>query len=156
MKRIVVFGRGGSGKSTLSCRLGEITGIAVIELDTIYWDENLHVLVPEEWSRRQLNVVEMDAWIIDGDLGPYDVTAPRLSKADTVIMVETPLVQCVWRVLRRGRQRKDFWLWMLSWSRTYKPQILSSIREYAPKAEVVTLSSARDVDIWLESCVLDQ
>jgi adenylate kinase family enzyme len=33
MKRVVIFGPGGPGKSTLAVRLGEITGLPVIELD---------------------------------------------------------------------------------------------------------------------------
>jgi adenylate kinase family enzyme len=36
MKRVVIFGPGGSGKSTLAVRLGEITGLPVIELDRMF------------------------------------------------------------------------------------------------------------------------
>ncbi|MCX6540855.1 MAG: adenylate kinase [Actinobacteria bacterium] len=149
MNRVVVFGRGGSGKSTLCRRLGEITGLPVIELDKIYWDENLVVLTPEEWTRRQSSVVRENIWILDGDLGPYDVTAPRLARADTVIIMDTPLARCVWRALRRGRQRIDFWAWVMNWGRKYRPQILDDVRKYAPTAEVVLLSNARDIDNWL-------
>lgn len=37
MKRVVILGRGGAGKSTLAARLGEITGLPVIELDKSFW-----------------------------------------------------------------------------------------------------------------------
>ncbi len=150
MKRVVVFGRGGSGKSTLCRRLGDVTGLPVIELDTLYWDESLHPLTPEEWSRRQSIVVQADEWILDGDLGPYDVTEPRLSRADTVIIMDTSLTTCVWRAVRRGRQRFDFWAWVLRWGRTYRPQILADVQRYAPAAEVVRLSNARAAGRWLE------
>ena len=136
MKRVVVFGRGGSGKSTLCRRLAQFTGLPVIELDTIYWDESLRPLTPEEWSRRQSIVVQADEWILDGDLGPYDVTEPRLSRADTVIIMDTSLTTCVWRAVRRGRQRFDFWAWVFRWGRTYRPQILADVQRYAPAAEV--------------------
>ena len=36
MKRVVIFGPGGSGNSTLAVRLGEITGLPVIELDKMF------------------------------------------------------------------------------------------------------------------------
>jgi adenylate kinase family enzyme len=36
MKRVVIFGPGGLGKSTLAVRLGEITGLPVIELDKMF------------------------------------------------------------------------------------------------------------------------
>lgn len=150
MKRVVVFGRGGSGKSTLCRRLAQLTGLPVIELDTIYWDESLRPLTPEEWSRRQSIVVQADEWILDGDLGPYDVTEPRLSRADTVIIMDTSLTTCVWRAVRRGRQRFDFWAWVFRWGRTYRPQILADVQRYAPAAEVVRLSNTRAADRWLE------
>lgn len=150
MQRVVVFGRGGSGKSTLCRRLGELAGLPVIELDSIYWDDNLSVLSPEEWTRRQLVVVQADAWIIDGDLGPYDVRPPRLSRADTVVIVDTPLATCLWRAFRRGRQRMDFWMWVITWGRKYRPQILADARRHAPEAVLVTLRGSAEVDRWLE------
>jgi nicotinamide riboside kinase len=36
MKRVVIFGPGGSGNSTLAVRLDEITGLSVIELDKMF------------------------------------------------------------------------------------------------------------------------
>ena len=150
MQRVVVFGRGGSGKSTLCRRLGDLAGLPVIELDSIYWDDNLSVLSPEEWTRRQLEVVQADAWIIDGDLGPYDVRPPRLARADTVIIVDTPLATCLWRAIRRGRQRMDFWVWVITWGRKHRPQILDDVRRCAPTANLVTLRSSAEVDRWLE------
>ena len=36
MKRVVILGRGGSGKSNLASKLGEITGLQVIELDKTF------------------------------------------------------------------------------------------------------------------------
>ena len=151
MQRVVVFGRGGSGKSTLCRRLGEQSGLPVIELDSIYWDDNLTVLSPEEWTRRQLEVVRADEWIIDGDLGPYDVRAPRLARADTVVIVDVGLTTCLWRAVRRGRQRMDFWVWVITWGRKYRPQILADVRRHAPEAVLVTLRSPAEVDRWLAS-----
>jgi len=37
MKRVLILGRGASGKSTLARRLGEITGLPVVELDKAFW-----------------------------------------------------------------------------------------------------------------------
>jgi adenylate kinase family enzyme len=152
---VVIFGRGGSGKSTLARRLGDVTGTPVIELDTIYWDENLRTLTPEEWSGRQSSLVQADAWILEGDLGPYDVREPRLCRADTVIIMDTSLARCVWRALRRGRQRIDFWVWVFTWSRRDRPLILADVQRHAPQANVVRLSSASDIDDWLSGCGRD-
>ena len=41
MKRVIIVGPGASGKSTLAARLGEITGLPVIELDKLFWRPGL-------------------------------------------------------------------------------------------------------------------
>ena len=63
VERVVVFGRGGSGKSTISRRLGDVTGLPVIELDTIYWNENLRTLTPEANVVRLSSASDIDNWL---------------------------------------------------------------------------------------------
>ena len=41
MKRVLILGPGGSGKSILALRLGEITGLRVVELDKVFWQPGL-------------------------------------------------------------------------------------------------------------------
>lgn len=41
MKRVIITGPGAAGKSTLAVRLGEITGLPVIELDKLFWRPDL-------------------------------------------------------------------------------------------------------------------
>jgi adenylate kinase family enzyme len=41
MKRVIILGPGASGKSTLAVRLGEITGLSVIEMDKVFWRPGL-------------------------------------------------------------------------------------------------------------------
>ena len=102
MKRVVIVGRGGSGKSTLADKLGEITGLSVIELDKIFWQPGLRALPPEEWAKVQSSLIAQDSWIMDGDLGQYDAVEVRLRAADTIILLDFALVRCAWWALRRG------------------------------------------------------
>src|ERR1035438_2007816 len=51
MKRVVILGPGGSGKSTLAVRLGEITGLRVIELDKVFWRPGLGATPRDQWGR---------------------------------------------------------------------------------------------------------
>ena len=37
MQRVMIVGQPGSGKSTLARRLGQLTGIPVVHIDTIHW-----------------------------------------------------------------------------------------------------------------------
>jgi adenylate kinase family enzyme len=72
MKRVVILGRGASGKSTLAARLGEITGLSVIELDRVFWQPGLVATPRDQWVVVQQKLVAEEGWIMDGDLGRND------------------------------------------------------------------------------------
>jgi adenylate kinase family enzyme len=84
VRRVLVLGRGGAGKSVLSRQLSAVIDVPVIELDTVFWQHaDLNPLPPAEWRRVQADVIEQPAWILDGDLGPYDVLDVRLCRRAT-------------------------------------------------------------------------
>ncbi len=91
MKRVVILGRGASGKSTLARRLGNITGLPVIEADKIFWQPGLVPTTREQWIAMQKGIAAEDRWIIDGDLGRYDAVEVRLRAADTIILLDFSL-----------------------------------------------------------------
>ena len=68
MKRVLIVGPGASGKSTLAARLGEITGLPVIELDKVFWRPGLLPTPRDQWVELQQRLIENKQWIIDGDL----------------------------------------------------------------------------------------
>jgi adenylate kinase family enzyme len=136
VKRVVVLGPGGSGKSTFASSLGASSGLPVVELDTQFWGPDLVAKSPSEWLAAQQALVAPQRWILDGDLGPYDALGIRLGAADTVIVLDFPLWRCAWRAVRRSRQRMDFWRWMLQWRRVYRPALLTAIATDAPHADV--------------------
>jgi adenylate kinase family enzyme len=145
MRRVVIVGRGGSGKSTLALRLGEITGLPVFELDTLFWRSNLTATLPAQWSARQQELVRHDLWIMDGDLGPYDVLHVRLQAADTVVVLDFSFVRCAWRAIRRSWERADFWRWLWSYRRRSLPLVMAAIATHAGGADVHVLRSPRDL-----------
>jgi len=109
VERVVVFGRGGAGKSAFAGHLSQITGLPVIELDRYFWSDDLSPLSVEAWISMQEQLAAGERWIMDGDLGPYDAPAARLSRVDTVVVLDLSLVRCAWRAARRSRERADFW-----------------------------------------------
>jgi adenylate kinase family enzyme len=149
MNRVVIVGRGGSGKSVLARDLGALTGLPVIELDKEFWNDELEPLSAQEWARRQACLSARPSWIMDGDLGPYDDVEPRLRRADTVVMLDMPLWLCAYRARRRGGERRDFWDWTLRRRRHSRPILLRAISDLAPQAEMVILRNRRSVHRWL-------
>lgn len=110
MNRIMVLGCCGAGKSTLSKKLGEITGLPVIHLDQYYWKPNWTESEAQEWSSIVTDLAERPQWIIDGNYGgTIDI---RIEKADTIIYLDYSTMQCLWRITKRilkykGKVRPD-------------------------------------------------
>ncbi|MFD4668093.1 DNA topology modulation protein FlaR [Lentzea sp. NPDC058450] len=127
MKRVVILGRGGAGKSTLARALGAATGLPVVELDKHFWGPNLEATPLELWEVVQGELAAADEWVMDGDLGPYDALDVRLRRADTVILLDYSFPRCAWQALLRSRENLDFWRWVWSWRRRHRPGLLKAV-----------------------------
>jgi adenylate kinase family enzyme len=136
MERVAIIGRGASGKSTLAVPLGEITGLPVIELDKIFWQRGLIATPRDHWTAIQERLVAEERWIMDGDLGPYDVVEIRLRTADTILFLDFSLLRCVWRAIRRSRERGDFWQWLLTYHWQMRPILMEAIAKHAANADL--------------------
>jgi adenylate kinase family enzyme len=141
MKRVVIVGRGASGKSTLVRRLGAVTGLPVIELDKLFWQPGLVATPRDQWAGIQQRLVQQETWIMDGDLGPYDVIEVRLRAADTIILLDFSLVRCAWRAIRRSRERIDFWRWLVAYRRQSRPILMKAILTHAAHAKLRVLGN---------------
>ena len=145
MKRVIVVGPGAAGKTTLAARLAEITGLPVIELDKLFWQRGLAATPPGEWAAIQRTLTAQETWIMDGDLGPYDVIDVRLQAADTIVFLDFSPARCAWRAIRRSRERADFWWWLLTYRRRSRPLVLQAIAAHASDAEIHVLPTPRAV-----------
>ncbi len=148
MQRVVILGRGGAGKSTAARRLGEATGLPVVELDKHFWQPGLVPTPRGRWIEIQRTLVGGDRWIMDGDLGRYDDLTVRLKAADTVLVLDFGLLLCLRRALRRSRERAEFWWWLASWRWRERPKILKAIAEHASHAQVMTFSSPEELELF--------
>jgi hypothetical protein len=145
VKRVIITGPGAAGKSTLAVRLGEITGLPVIELDKLFWRPGLTATPRHQWAAIQRELAAHESWIMDGDLGPYDVLDVRLRAADTIVFLDFSPARCAWRVIRRSRERADFWWWLLTYRRRSRPLLLQAIAQHAGDAEIHVLPTPRAV-----------
>lgn len=149
MNKVVVLGRGGAGKSTFARASAQRTGLPVLELDKRFWGDGSIPMPKPRWIELQDQLAAAEQWIMDGDLGPYDAPSVRLRRADTVVLLDLPLVLCVWRAIRRGSERSDFWRWMLTWRHKSLPKLLAEVGIQAPNAKLHVLRSAAAVREFL-------
>jgi len=150
MQRVAILGPGASGKSTLAKRLGDITGLPVIELDKLFWMPGLIGLPRDQWLELQQRLSAESQWIMDGDLGSYDAVEVRLRRADTIIFLDFSIVRCAWRAVRRARERLDFWLWLLRYRHQARPALLAAIAKHAPNARLHRLSNPEGLRRFVE------
>jgi adenylate kinase family enzyme len=168
VKKVAVIGCGGSGKSYVARRLGTLLDAPVTHLDAVFYDQDWNELPKVEFEARQRDLVAEPSWVIDGN---YNATLPvRLHACDTVVFLDLPAATClwgaVWRQLRRGAgQRRETGEFnrihrgVIRYIRAYRtrmrPKVLRKIHEHVLHAEVVTLTSRREVRRWLAQVAAD-
>ncbi len=106
MKRVMVIGCPGSGKSTFSVALHNLTGVPLFHLDMMYWNSDRTTVDKSVFCKRLVDTTQKDEWIIDGD---YNSTLElRMQACDTVIFLDYPLDICLKGIKeRRGKARPD-------------------------------------------------
>lgn len=110
MKKIIIIGCPGSGKSTFARKLSEITNIPLYYLDMIWHKPDKTTLTKEEFDERLRELLQKSEWIIDGD---YQRTLElRIKECDTIFLLDIPLQTCLEGVRARiGKKRSDLpWL----------------------------------------------
>ena len=163
MKRVIVLGSGGSGKSTFARRLGEITGLEVVHLDSVFWRPNWERTPKDEWEETVKELAGRDSWIMDGNFG--GTRELRLRACDTAILLDLPRYLCIYRVLKRaivyrGKSRPDmapgcnekmdleFFLWVWRYRKRGRLRALEQLKRAQDK-RIIILRSKSDVEKFL-------
>ncbi|MDM5189806.1 DNA topology modulation protein [Bacillus sp. DX4.1] len=165
MRKIMIIGSGGAGKSTFSRELGNLLHIPVYHLDALYWKEDWVLASREEQIQVQRDLVAQDCWIIDGNYGfTMDM---RLEAADTIIFVDLPRIQCLYRVVKRriqyhNKTRPDmgkgcdeqldfeFLKWVWTYSKVKRPVILEKLQAVSAEKDIIIFRSSAEVAKFLE------
>jgi adenylate kinase family enzyme len=96
MKKIMVFGRPGSGKTHFAERLGEILKIPVFHLDKYFYLANWQEKPEQDFLKDLYEILKEDAWILDGNC--MHSLPLRLKHADTIIYFKMNRILCLYRI----------------------------------------------------------
>jgi adenylate kinase family enzyme len=100
MKRAVVIGNSGGGKSTLARRLGAAWKCRHVEIDGLLWRPEWQLTPVEIYHAEHARLIAEENWIIDG-LGRLESIPERLARATDIILVDMPLWVHFWLAAER-------------------------------------------------------
>jgi adenylate kinase family enzyme len=172
VRRVVVIGTSGSGKTWMARTLAARLGVPHVELDELYWEPNWTGASTERLRERVLEAASSERWIVDGNYSKVrDLVWPR---ADTVVWLDYSLPVVTWRVvvrtLRRMLTREVLWsgnrerfgttflsrdsilLWAWQTHPQHRRRYPAAFAETAhAHLSVVRLRSPRAAEDWLRS-----
>ena len=133
-RKILVIGCPGSGKSTFSKNLRDITGLPLFHLDNIWWKPDKSHISREEFDQKLDEILRTDRWIIDGNYSRTFET--RFQACDTVIFLDYPVDVCMNGIKERvGKHRVDIpWTerkLVERYETDNRPVILSLLEKYS-------------------------
>ena len=163
MKRAVVIGCSGSGKSVFSRKLLDVTGLTLYYLDMIWHKPDGTNISREEFDEKLRSIISRDSWIIDGN---YQRTLEtRIKACDTVFLFDLPTETCIEGALSRiGKKREDmpwfeneldpqFRQWIESFRENRLPEIYKLLEKYKNGRQIVVFRTREQADKFIEKLV---
>ncbi|MAF80042.1 AAA family ATPase [bacterium] len=155
MKRILIIGPAGAGKSTLARELKKHLRIPLINLDQLYWHPNWVRPKDDEWKNKVQKLIQKNEWILDG---MYQSTLDlRIPRADTIIFMDVPRLICLWRVLKRRIKKTqvapgciekldlEFIMYIWNFPKRKRPGILKSLKKWKNKKKIHIINSEKEM-----------
>lgn len=166
MKKIMVIGCCGAGKSTMSRKIHSITGLPLIHLDQIFWSAGWVEPDRDEWIDNNKKIVQNNHWIIDGNYGStMDI---RIKEADTIVYIDRPTYICLFRVLKRmisnyKKSRMDmpdgcperldfeFLKYVAFFNKIKRPNILIKLNAVKKEKQVFVLKNQKENETFISN-----
>ncbi|MFA5925761.1 MAG: AAA family ATPase [Parcubacteria group bacterium] len=161
MKKILVTGNAGAGKSTFSQKLGEKLKMEVHGLDKIVWRPGWKKTPDNEKKELIKKITDGEEWIIDG------VSQDVFNEAEVVIFLDFPKRVCYWRVFKRNWKylfssrpglpencpeiliMKRLALIIWKFHKNYRPNLLSEMKKHEQAKIIVHINSNKLLEDFL-------
>jgi len=103
IRRVLIYGVTGSGKTTLAERLAGISGLPWHSVDDLTWEPGW-IAVPEDEQRRRISTIcDGDEWLLDTAYGLWrDIP---LARVELIVALDYPRMLSLWRLVRRSVMR---------------------------------------------------
>lgn len=159
MKKVIVIGCPGSGKTTFAEKLNKCTGLPLYYLDAIWHKPDKTHISREEFDERIWEIFSCPEWIIDGNYKRTIET--RLKECDTVFLFDLPTEICLQGATERiGKGRYDLpWIeteldlefkkFIEEFSDKTLPYIYGLIDKYKAEKQVIIFKSREDADEYI-------
>ena len=143
MKKIIVIGCPGSGKSTFATALHKFTGIELFHLDLMYWNADKTTVDKAVFRERLQSAMQNEEWIIDGNYG--STMEMRFKECDTVFFLDYPADICLEGVRERmGKPRADMpWIeteedsefmnFIINYNQESRPKVIELINKFSDR-----------------------
>lgn len=160
MKKIIIIGCPGSGKSTFSKSFKILTGLSLYHLDMLKWNSDKTTVSKKIFQERLDNVLEKNEWIIDGNY--ISTMEYRMKQCDTVFFLDYPREVCLSGIKQRiGKQRSDIpWIeenedpefmdFVKNFEKDTRPKIMDLLRKYSHR-NVIIFKNREEADEFLRN-----
>ncbi len=166
MKRIIIIGICGAGKSTFAKKLSEKLEIELFHLDKIYWKPNWVERKKEDFDTNLKAIIEKETWIIDGN---YKRTMKlRIKRADTVIFLDYSTSTAMFRVFKRRfqfmfKQREDvavgckeninweFLKYVYNFKKDQRPEIMKILDKLNEEKQLIIFKNDKQANLFFKA-----
>ncbi len=159
MKKVIVIGCPGSGKTTFAEKLNKCTGLPLYYLDAIWHNPDKTHISRENFDERILEIFKKDKWIIDGNYKRTIET--RFKECDTVFIFDLPTEVCIQGATERiGKGRYDLpWIeteldpefekFIEEFPKNTLPYIYKLVDKYKTEKQVIIFKSRKEADDYI-------
>lgn len=160
MKKVLILGCAGSGKSTFARKLKKIINIPIYHLDMIWHKPDKTNVTFEEFDNKLYEILKKEEWIIDGN---YQRTLElRLKECDSVFLLDYPLDVCFEGAASRiGKKRDDlpfieedmdeeFKNHIINFSKNKLPNLYRLLDKYRNEKDIIIFKSRQEANAYLD------